>query len=83
MRTNRTQAITVARLYGEDPRKVVGWLYVWDTEELSIRCSDKTSEKTIVFRFIDPPVDLARYSRRFRANKRVRDRLAATKPLPF
>lgn len=82
MRTNRIQAIAVARLYGEDPRKVVGWLYVWDTEELSIRCNDKTSDTTMVFRFIDPPVDLARYSRRFRANKRVRARLASIKPLP-
>jgi hypothetical protein len=62
--------------------KVVGWLYVWDTEELSIRCTDKTSDTTMVFRFIDPPVDLDRYSRRFRANKSVRARLASTKPLP-
>lgn len=79
MHTLRIEATAVARLYGEDPTEVAGWLYVWNTQELGIRCSDKT----MVFRFVDPPVDLDRYSRRFRANKTVRARLASTRPLPL
>lgn len=78
MRTARIQATAVARLYGEDPTEIVGWLYVWNTEELGIRCR----YSNLAFRFIDPPVDLNQYSRRFRANKRVRARLASIGPLP-
>lgn len=79
MHTLRIEATAVARLYGEDPTEVAGWLYVWNTQELGIRCSNET----MVFRFVDPPVDLDRYSRRFRANKTVRARLASTRPLPL
>ncbi|MCV3273223.1 MULTISPECIES: hypothetical protein [unclassified Roseobacter] len=76
--TFRIEASAVARLYGEDPAVVVGWLYVWNTQELAIRCSDES----IVFRFVDPPIDLDRYSPRFQANKSVHARLASTRPLP-
>lgn len=78
MRTARIQATAIARLYGEDCTEIAGWLYVWNTSELGIRCNDRN----LAFRFIDPLIDLNQYPRRFRANSRVRARLASARPLP-
>lgn len=78
LRKRRIEATAIARLYGNDPTKVVGWLYVWNTNELGIKW--KSCVRTL--HFIDPPVELDQYPRKLNTNARVLMRVAQVQPIP-
>ena len=78
MRSESMEATALARLYSHDPVEVIGWLYVWNTKELAIRCADRA----VAFCFISTPVDLSQFPLKFQSNMRVQAKLASTKPLP-
>ena len=56
MSEKRTDAVAIARLYGRNKMQVIGWVYLWNNGELSIRWIGR---KRSVY-FIDPPIDQSR-----------------------
>ena len=76
----RTEGTAIARLYGRDPSKIIGWLYLWNSEELGILWLGR---KRMV-RFIDPQIDAHRFCPSLQANREVLARISAaqTRSLP-
>lgn len=52
MTDDRMEAARVARLIGEDGERTVGWVYCWNTSELSILWIEEDHPA----RYIDPPL---------------------------
>lgn len=52
MKTRKEEATPIARLLGEDGTLTIGWVYQWNTSELSILWI--TGDRTIAH--IDPPL---------------------------
>lgn len=73
MTAHRTEGTAIARLYGRDPAKIIAWVYLWNTEELTILWLGR---KRMV-RFIDPPIDTDRFCPSLQANREVFARIAA------
>lgn len=48
------EGVAIARLYGFDQGKVVGWVYQWNTGALSIRWNDYCAETF----YVDPPLSV-------------------------
>lgn len=55
----KEEASPIARLIGTDAKRTVGWVYVWETSELSILW---INERDAVA-FIDPPLCLERLAK--------------------
>ena len=52
MTESKKEAAPVARLLGIDSERTVGWVYLWNTSELSILWIEKRDTA----RLIDPPI---------------------------
>lgn len=52
MTTCKEEAAAIARLLGEDRVCIVGWIYLWNTSELSIRWNGGCRSA----KFIEPPL---------------------------
>jgi hypothetical protein len=52
MEESREEAAAVARLLPADCQQVIGWVYCWNTGELSVLWLEKAKEPSIV----DPPL---------------------------
>ena len=48
MTQGKEEAIAIARLFGEDRRRVVGWVYLWNTSELSILWAEEGPEAVAI-----------------------------------
>ncbi|MBD3623855.1 MAG: hypothetical protein HUJ24_00425 [Rhodobacteraceae bacterium] len=46
------EAVAIARLLGDDRNRTIGWVYLWNTSELSILWIDGGR----VAKFIEPPL---------------------------
>lgn len=73
MTAERTEGVAIARLYGRDPMKIIGRVYYWNTEELTIL----RLERKRPVRFIDPPIDRHSFCPRLEANREVFATIAA------
>lgn len=48
----KEEAAAIARLLGDDRNRTVGWVYLWNTSELSILWIDACSPA----KFVEPPL---------------------------
>lgn len=53
------EASPIARLIGQDGKQTVGWVYAWETAELSILWISKDD----VVSFVDPPLCPDRFAK--------------------
>lgn len=72
MTAHRTEGTAIARLYGRDPTKIIAWVYLWNTDELTILWLGRKR----VVRFIDPPIDEDRFCPNLQANREVLARIS-------
>lgn len=49
---SKQEAVPIARLQGDDRKQVIGWVYLWNTSELSILWIDRNQTP----KHIDPPL---------------------------
>lgn len=75
MTAYRTEGVAIARLYGRDPMKIIGRVYFWNTEELTILWLGRKRP----VRFIDPPIDRHSFCPRLEANREVFATIAAAR----
>ena len=75
METCRTEAAAIARLYGQDRTETIGWVYLWNTGELTILW---VGRKRMVH-FIDPPLEHDRFCPGFQANCEVLAQISAAR----
>lgn len=73
MSPEKSEARAIARLYGRDPSEIVGWLYVWNTGELTIRWIDRRR----AVRKIDPPIAADRFTTGPAINVEILTRIGA------
>lgn len=52
MRKSKEEAVPIARLLGDDRERTVGWVYVWNSAELSVLWLDEHAAAG----FIEPPL---------------------------
>jgi len=50
------EAVPIARLLGADKERTVGWVYSWNTSELSVLWIDKSDTAAFIDRAICPEV---------------------------
>ena len=75
----RTEGTAIARLYGRDATKIIAWVFLWNTEELTILWLGR--KRTV--RFIDPPIDEDRFCPSLQANREVLARISAARARPL
>ncbi|EPX76525.1 hypothetical protein [Litoreibacter arenae] len=79
MKPERTEAAAIARLYGQDPHKVIGWIYHWNTGELTFLWN--TGEREV--HFIEPNIDRGRFCQSTPSNIKAFAKIEAAKERPI